>query len=133
MPNSTHSTALTPAEQRKRALIDAGVSLVLTMLLWPFPIARAMLAPAVNVLGILLLWGMVSILYHVLCARFWRKTAATHLLGYSLADSSGSGSGVDDAQALRWGIAAGTLVVVNAFWGGASGIVERASGVVLHA
>lgn len=124
---------LAPSDQRKRARIDAGATLVLTMLVWPFPIARAMLAPAVNVLFVLLMWEFVNIVYHATCARVWRHTAGTYLLGLSLCDGSLPDAEASDAAALKWGVVAGTLVVVNAVWGGASAIIERASRVELRA
>ena len=132
-PAAAPRGAPTPTDQRKRALIDAGATLVLTMLVWPFPIARAMLAPAVNVLLILLTWEFANIVYHAVCARVWRHTAGTYLLGLSLCDRSVPEKGVSDAAALKWGVVAGMLVVVTAVWGGASTIIERASRVELRA
>ena len=123
---------LTPAEQRRRALVDAASTLVLTMLLWPFPIARAMLAPVWNVLFVLLTWLIVGVVYHVVCARFWRRTAAMYLLGYSLENMAGPHGEIDNAVAMRWGLVAGSLVVLNAVWAPAAGVIESASGAELR-
>jgi hypothetical protein len=123
---------LTPSEQRKRALVDAASALVLTMLLWPFPIARAMLAPVWNVLFVLLTWLIVGLVYHVVCARFWRRTAAMYLLGYALETRVGSHGEIDNAVAIRWGLVAGALVVLNAVWAPTAAVVESASGAELR-
>lgn len=124
-----HSTSpLTPGEQRKRARIDLGAALIITMLLWPFPIARTTFTPAWNVLLVLLTWQIVNLVYHVVCARVWRRTAAMYLLGYSLVNKMGASGENDGGVAIRWGIVAGALVVVNAAWAPTSGIIEAASG-----
>jgi hypothetical protein len=127
------SAPLSAGEQRKRAAIDAGIGLVITMLLWPFPIARAMLAPPVNVALVLLTWGIVNIAYHAVCARVWRQTGAMYLLGFALGGTAVPGEPVDDAHAMRWGLFAGAFVVVNAIWPGVSTVVENAASVQLLA
>jgi len=123
---------LTAGQQRKRAAIDAGIGLVITMLLWPFPIARAMLPPLVNVVLVLLTWDIVNIAYHIGCARIWRHTGATYLLGMTLGGVDESAEPVDDARAVRWGVFAGALVVVNIAWPGASAIIAKRSAVELR-
>jgi hypothetical protein len=131
----TPSVPLTPAEQRKRALIDAGAALVITMLIWPFPAARAMLSPVVNVLLVLLTWALVSIAYHVLCARVWRRTAALYLLGFALADRSGPAErimAIENRAAVRWGIFAGALAVATTLWAGGASLAATLSGVELR-
>ena len=54
---------------------------VITVLLWPFPLARAALAPIVQIVSILVLWQLIQVGYYAVCAGFWRKTAGMHLLG----------------------------------------------------
>jgi hypothetical protein len=134
-------TALTPGEQRKRAFIDAVVALVITMLIWPFPLARQMLTPLVNVLLVLLTWDIINVVYHAVCARIWRRTAGLFLLGYHLAAAPSAATSkatdappasVDDATAIRWGLMAGALVVVTAIWPGASRLTEDTAGAALY-
>jgi hypothetical protein len=132
MAQADHTSALTASQQRKRAAIDAGIGLVITMLLWPFPIARAMLPPLVNVVLVLLTWDIVNIAYHVVCARVWRRTGATYLLGITLSSAGEAVEPLDDSRALRWGALAGALVLVNMVWSGASAIITNGSGAELR-
>ena len=128
--------ALSRSEQRKRALIDAGAGLALTMLLWPFPLARATLSPLVNVVSVLIAWGVVNVVYHLVCARVWRRTAGTHLLGLSLCGKAAAANdpcvALDDRTALKWGVAAGALVVVNVVWADVARFIADASGAQLR-
>ena len=127
--------ALSRAEERWRALIDVGMTLVITMLMWPFPIARAMLAPLTNVLLLLTSWAVISVLYHVVCARVWRRTAGMYLLGLSLCDANGPADEcppVDNRTALRWGFIAGLLALASVAWARVSSFERDLSGVELR-
>jgi uncharacterized RDD family membrane protein YckC len=116
--------------RRKQTAIDVSAALILTMLVWPFPLARASFAPLVHVVSILLLWQIVVAGYYAVSCGFWRKTAGMHLLGLKLADPCGvpPTAGV----AVAWGLVAGLLAMPRLLSGGPSDTrpdaAERLSG-----
>jgi len=124
-------SALTPSEQRKRAALDSVATLVLTMLVWPFPIARALLPISVNVALVLVAWVLMGVAYSLVCGLVWHRTAAMYLLGFTLApigEASLPVNPVGGPGLWRWGAAAGSLLLVTVAWPGASDWVVRASG-----
>jgi hypothetical protein len=123
------ASALVPSAERKRALVDAGTTLVIVMLMWPFPLARATLAPVVNISLIVVAWWLLGIAYCAIAVRFWHKTGGMYLLRFELAPvASAAGSGSD----LRWGVAAGALLIVTCIWPGAARLVSSFSGFELR-
>ena len=94
--------------ERRRALIDMGVTLVATMLIWPFPIARQYLAPLVNVGLIFATWAVLCVAYHVICARLWHRTAAMFFLGTTLGQASAPAKlqAPGSAALIKWGFLA---------------------------
>ena len=133
--DSTHpvvaDSAPSGSVRRKQTAIDVVLALVLTMLVWPFPVARMNLTPVVHVISILVLWQLVQIGYFVVAAAVWRKTAGMYLLGLGLA--TGDHSVPDRAAAMRWAVIAGLLGIARLFTGGPSGgrsdMAERVSAV----
>ncbi len=96
---------------RAQISIDLGVSLVLCMLIWPFPLARASLTVVSHVLSILLAWGVIHVAYLAATVGAWSQTAAMRLLGLSLATLDGQPC--HTRQRMRWGVIAGTLVLLR--------------------
>jgi hypothetical protein len=84
---------------RKASLVDSGLCVVVAMLAWPFPIARAMLPPLVNVVSILVWIGVVEVAYGTLVMARWGRGAGWYL--FDLTSDSGRAS---FSAALRWGL-----------------------------
>lgn len=100
------------------------------MLVWPFPLARAMLPLPVNIACVLVFWQLMQVLYCSLTAGLLEQTGGMRLQGLRLV-------GIDGAQPsrgvrLRWGALAGALALVHAIAPGgglAPTLDERISGV----
>jgi uncharacterized RDD family membrane protein YckC len=98
-----------PSDRRRQAALDSGASLVLAMLAWPFPLARASLAPIVHVVSILIAWQIVQVAYFALCSSVWGKTGGSALLGMDLVADDGERP--SRSQAALWGAVAGLLAI----------------------
>lgn len=117
---------------RTRAAIDTGVALVLAMLAYPFPIARASLPLPVFVGSVILVWQVVQVAYCAVTAGIWHGTAGTRLAGLVVADSDG-GTGTGPRRA-AWGALAGLSATVQAIVppaDGSAGMAARATGIAL--
>jgi uncharacterized protein YceK len=107
-PTPEHATA---RDIRIQAAIDLGSALVLCMLLWPFPLARAALPPVVHVAAILIAWCVVHVLYLSIGLAAWSQTGGMRLVGLVL--RSPEGEPCDRRQRVRWGLLAGLLVALR--------------------
>jgi len=116
--------------RRKQTALDVGTALVLTILAWPFPLARANLVPIVHVVSILALWQVVQAGYFAVCAAFWRKTGGMHLFGMVLGTLAGAP--LSRGSAVSWGLLAGILGIPRLISGGpaagAPDLAEKLSG-----
>ena len=84
---------------------------MLTILVWPFPLARASLPPLIHVVAILVLWQLVQAGYYAVSAAAWHKTAGMHVLGLELRDAKGLAPG--RSQAVAWALAASLFAIVQ--------------------
>lgn len=69
---------------RRAALIDAGIGLLVALLLWPFPVARRVLPVTGNVAGILLLGYAATLVLAAAALRRWHRTLGMRLAGVAL-------------------------------------------------
>jgi hypothetical protein len=119
--------------RRKQTALDVGASLILAILVWPFPLARAMLTPLVHVISILVLWQIVQVGYFSISSAAWRKTPGMHLAGLVL--KAADGSLPTRGQAVRWGLLAAVMAVPRVLTGGPSSgradLAERLSEVAV--
>ena len=99
----------TPSQRRRQTAVDVGASLVLAMLAWPFPLARAALSILAHVVALLLFWQLVQIGYYGVTMAVWGQTAGTYLLG--LAVRTEAGAGPDRIAAIRWGVLSSLLAL----------------------
>lgn len=74
-----------PARSRSAAIIDFSGALLLAVLAFPFPIARAILPLPVFVAAILATIVVTHVLYLTLFALAWRRTPGMYLLELGLA------------------------------------------------
>ena len=102
--------------RRKQSAIDVATALILTILVWPFPLARVSLTPLVHVISILVLWQLMQVGYFAVSAAVWRKTAGMHLLGLGLADADGCVPA--RGAAVTWGLLAGVSALPRLVSGG---------------
>lgn len=93
--------------RRTQALADIGVAIGLTVLVWPFPLARAALSPAGHVTAILAAYLCVQLVYHAVSAGAWRRTVGMRLTGHVLISEGGVRS--THARSIMWGVASGLL------------------------
>jgi len=114
------------AARRSQSAIDCGAALVLAMLAWPFPLARAVLPPAAHVVSVLIFWYAVQIAYFTVTMALWGATAGTRLLGLVVVTPEGLTPG--RRQRVLWGALSGVTafarVVVPTRTGG-RGTPER--------
>jgi hypothetical protein len=96
-------------QRRTQTAIDSGAALVVTMLVWPFPLARAVLPVFANVLSVVVLWQVIQVGYFAVAMAVWGSTAGLRLQGLRLACSDGSTP--DRAARLKWGVLAGSLAL----------------------
>jgi hypothetical protein len=119
--------------RRKQTAIDVGAAFILTVLAWPFPLARATVSPLVHVISILVLWQIAQVGYYALSAAFWRKTPGMHLTGLILQRSDGSPP--PRGRAVRWRLLGGVLALPRLISGGPSNdradAAERFSGLTV--
>jgi hypothetical protein len=126
----TDSRLPSPSDRRRQSALDCGAALVLAMLAWPFPLARASLAPIVHVVSILVVWQIVQVVYFSVCSAVWGKTGGVALLGMNLVVEGGERP--SRRQAATWGAVAGLLTIPTIIAPSSSpGLAERFSGVAL--
>jgi hypothetical protein len=82
--------------------LDLLLALVVTMLVWPFPFARATLEWPVHVAAILVAILVVDFTYRLLTLRLWRRTVAMYLLDLGLAARGGGDIAL--GAAVRWSV-----------------------------
>ena len=119
--------------RRIQAGVDSGAALVLAMLAWPFPLARAMLPLPVNILSVLVLWQLIQVGYCALAAGVWGRTAGTLVAGISLVAQDGAET--TRADRAKWGALAGAAAlahVVSPPAEGSPALAERLTGVRLE-
>jgi hypothetical protein len=110
VPVSANAEAVTAPSARQRRIqsaIDSGAALVLAMLAWPFPLARAMLPVAVNIASIIVFWQVIQVLYFVVTVGVWRQTGGMRLQGLTLRDRDGQEP--PRGQRVMWAAIAGVL------------------------
>jgi uncharacterized RDD family membrane protein YckC len=114
-------------------LIDSGTALVIAMLAWPFPIARAYLPVPIIIVSVLVFWQLIQVLYHVITVGFWGATGGMRLLGMSLEGRGGERA--SSSAARSWALWQGLTCVLVAVAprAMATGVLspERRSGTVL--
>jgi uncharacterized RDD family membrane protein YckC len=132
--STTRPTGATPASasaRRKQTAIDVGASLVLAMLAWPFPLARASLSIPVHVIALLVFWQVVQVGYYVLTTGTWGRTAGLHLVGLRL--EAPDGTDPDRGAAIRWGALSAVLALPRLMTPASrtsdEGAAERSAGV----
>jgi len=120
--------------RRLQSIIDSAASVVMAMLLWPFPIARVMLQPAVHVVAVLLVIVVVQFVYFAVASALWARTLGMRLAGLRLAAADGGG-GTRTAR-VRWGLVSAAVApwfVVAPRSAGVGGAPERWSGMRVQA
>ena len=90
--------------------MDSGTALVLAMLAWPFPLARALLPVPALVLSILLFWQVVQIGYYALTIGIWGATGGMKVTG--LVAVTADGATPTRGRRATWALVAGALAVV---------------------
>lgn len=86
---------------RRRVLqsgIDAFVAVVLGMLVWPFPIARATMTPFAQVVGIVVVIAAAQSVYFMATSALYGQTLGMRLAGMRLRSQ-------DAARPTRWRVA----------------------------
>lgn len=89
--------------RRLQSAADVLTAVVLAMLVWPFPVARATLTPGVHVLGVFVMCLAVLLAYYVISAAVWRKTLGMRLAGLEL---RGETSPPERLHLVSWGLTA---------------------------
>lgn len=124
----SHAEPVACAQRRKQSLLDMGVALLIVVMVWPFPVMRALLSPAGHAAAMVVTWALTTLLYFSISAAVWQRTLGMRAFGLRLAgpgDSAPSrGAGV------RWGIIAGATVLWYAIAPASAcgnGMPERAS------
>lgn len=95
-------TPAAPGSRRTQSLIDIFMSVVIAMMLWPFPVARMWLSPPVHVAGVLVTIALAQLVYYALSAAVWHRTLGMQLAGIQL--GSTTGEPVTRVRALQWGL-----------------------------
>ena len=90
-----------PGDTAKAGGMDAVVSLILTMLAWPFPVARATLPLGVHAAGIVGTLLLVDVAYHALAAKIWGRTLGMYYYDLGL---SGPERPFSFAASLAWAV-----------------------------
>lgn len=122
-----------PKPRRAQSLIDIFVSVFAAMMIWPFPVARATMTPAVHVSGVLLTIIVVQFVYFVVCAMIWQQT-----LGMRLADirlRARDGEPPTRRQALIWGLVSAPIALwfsVAPGQAGSAAVAERVSATTVY-
>lgn len=115
--------------RRMQSIVDILISIMLAMLIWPFPIARATLTPVVHVTGVLAACVIVQLGYFTISAIAWQRTLGMRLAGLTI--ESADGGPLARAQGVKWGL----ISAVIALWFAvapdsacAAAVAEKASG-----
>lgn len=95
------------AARRGQTIADVIVSVVIAMLVWPFPIARATLDPAAHFAGVLATCVLVQVVYFAATAALWRQTLGMRLIGARLETLDGGTP--RRVSAVRWGVVSALL------------------------
>jgi len=95
--------------RRAQSLIDIFISVFAAMMLWPFPVARATLAPPVHIAGVLVTCVAAQLLYYSVCAVVWQRTLGMRLAGVRV--YAHDGAQVTRGQALVWGLVSALIAV----------------------
>jgi uncharacterized RDD family membrane protein YckC len=103
--------APTRSARRKQTAIDGGAALVLTVLVWPFPLARAALSPLVNVACVLVLWQLLQVVYFAITMSVWGATAGTRVMGLHVVDIDGGPP--TRRQRAVWGALSGVIALAR--------------------
>ena len=113
---------------RAQAALDAAASLLIAILAWPFPLARATLSVPVHAVSILVVWWIVQIAYYTVTVGFWGQTGGMRLLGLGLAATAPRP--VSGRQRALWGAMAGVAGFAVPFdaKGRVAAAIERRSG-----
>ena len=121
--------AAVAARARKASLVDSGICVLVAMLAWPFPIARAMLPPLVNVISVLVWIFVVEVACGTLVMARWGRGA-----GWYLFDLAAEGGRTPFSAGLRWGfgwaLASPTAVFSASVVDPRTGLAARMSGIV---
>ena len=114
---------------RRQTLIDMAASLFLTLLAWPFPLARANMPVIAHVLAILIAWQIVQAVYFAVTAGVWGQTGGMRLLGLELIDDGGEAASAP--RRACWGALAGLSALGGLVFPGGEepGIPERLTSV----
>jgi uncharacterized RDD family membrane protein YckC len=112
-PGSPAPVSATPTRSVRRAqtAIDSVAALMLTMLVWPFPLARAALAPLVNVACILVLWQVLQVAYFTITMAVWGATGGTRVMGLRVMGTDGEAA--SRRQRAIWGALSGVIAVAR--------------------
>jgi len=116
-------------ERRTQSIVDIVASVVVAMLAWPNPVARAMLTPAVHVAGVLAACVVVQLAYYTVSAMVWRQTLGMRLVGIRLASTGDEP--LTRAQVLKWGLISALIAPWFAVAPGpacSAAVAEKASG-----
>lgn len=117
------------ANRRLQSAADIGISVLIAILLWPFPVARRLLEPAAHVLGVLITCGIVQLVYFEMCAIVWHRTLGMRLAGLTIVDADGGAP--QRGRPAVWGLLAASLALWYLVMPAAAcraAIPERASG-----
>jgi len=119
--------------RRAQSLIDIFVSVFAAMMLWPFPVARATLAPPIHIAGVLVTCIVVQVLYYSVCAVVWQKTLGMRLAGIRVHGQDGETP--TRGQALLWGFVSALIAVwfaVAPRQAGSAALAERVSSTTVY-
>lgn len=128
----TDATQAQCVRRRKQTLLDMGVALLIVVMVWPFPVMRALLSPGGHVAAMLVAWAVTTVVYFAVSAAVWHRTIGMRAFGLRI-------DGLDGAEparsaATRWGIIAGAtalwfaLAPISAC---RSGLAERVSATMI--
>ena len=123
----------TRRQHQVQAALDSAAALVLAMLAWPFPLARALLPVPVNVVCVIVFWQLVQVLYCAITAGVWGQTGGMRLQGLGLFAEDGESPG-RTARA-KWGALAGAVALKQALFPSSvetPSFAERIAGVHLR-
>ena len=105
---------MAPVSRRSRriqAAVDSGAALVIAMLAWPFPLARAVLPVWLDVVLLLVFWQLVQVGYCAVTAGVWGSTAGTWTQGVELATAEGDEP--TRRQRAQWGAVTGAVALAH--------------------
>ncbi|PKQ30196.1 MAG: hypothetical protein CVT60_01505 [Actinobacteria bacterium HGW-Actinobacteria-10] len=90
-----------PGRYRAASIIDFAVAVLVAMLVFPFPIVRALVAPQVFIGLVLASIVVAHVVYVSVVLMLWRRTPGMYLLDLGIA-----GGGIAPIRALAWGVGA---------------------------